>query len=115
MTVKCLKPFEQRALGMSFKQGIPINDLATFWDVSRRTVIRVLEDQGIDPKIHRRNRNRIAKAETVMELFERAHAAPPPFQIPHYSPLAGAYTRPSVPWYVRVFNAVRQFFSPRTA
>lgn len=115
MTVKCLLDFEKTAICRSFQQEVPISDLAPYWGVSRRTIIRVLEEAGIDPKIHRRNRNRIAKAETAMELFERTHAALPPFQIPHYSPLAGAYTRPSVPWYVRVFNAVRQFFSPRTA
>lgn len=105
MTVKCLLDFEKTAICRSFQQEVPISDLAPYWGVSRRTIIRVLEEAGIDPKIHRRSRNRIAKAETAL----------PPFQIPHYSPLAGAYTRPSVPWYVRVFNAVRQFFSPRTA
>jgi len=120
MTVKCLLDFEKTAICRSFQQEVPISDLAPYWGVSRRTIIRVLEEAGIDPKIHRRNRKKTKEPCPVLELalaetaLERGEVYPP-FQIPHYSPLASAYTRPSVPWYVRVFNAVRQFFSPRTA
>ncbi len=118
MTVKCLLDFEKTAICRSFQQEVPISDLTAYWGVSRRTIIRVLEEAGIDPKIHRRNRKRSAAAETALERGERAHTDLthlPAFQIPHYSPLAPAYTRPKVPWYVRVFNAVRRFFSPQTA
>ena len=55
MTVKCLTEGQQRTLVDLFTHsGTPIEELVVYYDRSRRTIIRVLEDHGVDPKIHRR-------------------------------------------------------------
>jgi hypothetical protein len=55
MTVKCLNELQKEVLVNSFQHHHQcIDSLAIFYDCSRRTVIRVLEEKGIDPGIKRR-------------------------------------------------------------
>ena len=57
MTVKCLTtPTKLSVVEMFNNKTHTIEDLVYLTGKSRRTVIRVLEDAGVDPKIHRRNR-----------------------------------------------------------
>lgn len=56
MTVKCLTDAEKVELASSFSMGASINFLAEINGCSRRTVIRTLEEIGINPGIKRRKR-----------------------------------------------------------
>lgn len=56
MTVKKLSPVQKEILVAQHQAGKTINELATLWTTSRRTVIRVLEEKFIDPGIRRRQR-----------------------------------------------------------
>lgn len=56
MTVKCLTDAEKVELASAFSMGAPINFLAEINGCSRRTVIRTLEEIGIEPGIKRRRR-----------------------------------------------------------
>lgn len=55
MTVKCLHVRDKVYIVNSFISGtITINDLADSFLRSRRTIIRVLEEYGVDPGVKRR-------------------------------------------------------------
>jgi len=55
MTVKCLSKNTQLAVVSDFLQGhATIEGLAVQQGVSRRTIVRVLEDGGVEPGIKRR-------------------------------------------------------------
>ena len=55
MTVKCLNTLQQECIVTSFvNKTHNIDALARTFGRSRRTIIRVLEDAGIDPGIRRR-------------------------------------------------------------
>jgi len=55
MTVKCIPKATQQAIVTDFQQGLgTIGGMADFLGVSRRTIIRVLEDHGVEPGIKRR-------------------------------------------------------------
>ena len=57
MTVKCLDKATQLAVVTDFTQCLSnIDEMASFLGVSRRTIIRVLEDAGVEPGIKRRQR-----------------------------------------------------------
>jgi hypothetical protein len=95
MPVKSLNQFEKRIIADDF-QALPnsyqINRLAADFKVSRRTIIRVLEKQGLDPKIQRRNRKPKA------EVAETQNCAPQGFRLP-------------MPWYTRAYQRVCEFFA----
>jgi len=55
MTVKCLtKDYQDNLVVLFVERGESIDDLAVLANRSRRTIIRILEDHGIDPGIKRR-------------------------------------------------------------
>ena len=57
MTVKCLNGVEKAAVQYRFQHlNTSITTLSYEFKVSRRTIIRVLEEGGLDPKIHRRGK-----------------------------------------------------------
>lgn len=66
MTVKCLSKEYQKTIVNQFQSGATIDALVIFWGRSRRTIIRVLEDHSVDPKIHRRP-GRKSKATKLLE------------------------------------------------
>lgn len=103
MTVKKLAPTEQQMLVLQFQDdGRSINYLAGYYQCSRRTVIRVLEDAGVDPGIQRR------KSKKQLEL-----KMPPPAEIDLSGFPTLIYQTPAPkPWYQKVYNSVRQFFVP---
>lgn len=57
MTVKCLNPGQKFAIVHEFQVlGAQIDDMAAYYGRSRRTIIRVLEEAGVDPGIRRRTK-----------------------------------------------------------
>lgn len=55
MTVKCLNELDKSVIAAEFlNDHYTIETLATHFDVSRRTIVRVLEERGVDPGIRRR-------------------------------------------------------------
>lgn len=56
MTVKCLNDQQKQLVASQFAYGFPIDYIAEQHSVSRRTVIRTLEEIGIEPGIKRRKR-----------------------------------------------------------
>lgn len=61
MTVKCLNSVDKSAIVFAFTQTThtDFDSLASNFGVSRRTIIRVIEEAGVDPKIRRRKRNSV--------------------------------------------------------
>ena len=85
MSVKCLTADAQRNIVEAFEGRLfNINTLAELYGVSRRTVIRVLKEAGVDPCIATRSK----KAPTPTP-------APKPIVYPT-----------SRPWYRRLFTGV---------
>jgi len=55
MTVKCMNPQQKQQAASFYSAGfLTINQLAANYKVSRRTIIRVLEEEGVAPVIRRR-------------------------------------------------------------
>lgn len=55
MTVKCISGVDKSSIVFQFSQlGQSISSLSYEYKKSRRTIIRVLEEHGIDPGIRRR-------------------------------------------------------------
>jgi len=80
MTVKCIDKATQQAIVIDFQEGLgTISGMAEFLGVSRRTIIRVLEDHDVEPGIKRRPgarkpRKPIAnEAQTTMDYVVDAH------------------------------------------
>lgn len=85
MTVKCLNSFEQEYIVASFvSKELTIDELALKYSRSRRTIIRVIQDQSIDPGIKTR-------AKKVVKV---------PVVIPT-----------KTPWYRRAVESVQWFFT----
>jgi hypothetical protein len=100
MTVKCLKEHQKNIICLTFGNPNQINDLADHWGVSRRTIIRVLEEQGIDPMIKRRPRK-------AKEITQQLILAPREFTFPN----AQIYpVQPKLNWFQRTLDhMVRRF------
>ena len=137
MTVKCLTPYQQDCIIIRFVKGDSIDTLATGYNRSRRTIIRVLEDRGVDPKIHRRpGRSKPKPPPVIQEALPLAPEAgmwgtprptpifprdmpepirPDPGLFPGFpvhplliqTPDSHTYGRP---WYRRLADSVRRFF-----
>jgi hypothetical protein len=61
MTVKCIPPYLKNSLLLDFVCGLKtINDMAKEANVSRRTIIRMLEEHDVDPGIRRRRPKPVA-------------------------------------------------------
>ena len=57
MTVKSLSATQKHSIAEDFKNGVfTIDGLAVWYFTSRRTIIRVLEEQGCAPPVKKRNR-----------------------------------------------------------
>ena len=55
MTVKCIpESGKDYMVAMFTKEFRSINELTEFFDCSRRTVVRVLVERGIDPQLRKR-------------------------------------------------------------
>jgi len=75
MTVKCLDSYAQEAIVRQFNGGMSISNLVIYWRCSRRTIIRVLEDAGVDPKIRRRpGRGKLTIMPTEQTVLQLAQA-----------------------------------------
>lgn len=92
MTVKCIDEHTQLQVCHMFRhENSTITDLSYEFKVSRRTIIRVLEQHGIDPQIKSRN----------------ASGTADPAQIPPQLPMVLCLPRPiptKTPWYRRIKN-----------
>ena len=67
MTVRCIPDFDKRYYAKCFiSKAMTINEIAVETGTSRRTVIRMLEEQGVDPGIKRRPRKQ--KQEVQQQL-----------------------------------------------
>lgn len=87
MTVRSLSTPAKLVIAQAFTQrNRTINELAAFYGKSRRTIIRALEEQGIDPGIKKRGPRK--PKEGVLTFPNR--------------PVVG-YT---APWYRRVYNKI---------
>ena len=83
MTVKSLSATAKRNIANDFKNGtFTIDALAVWYFSSRRTIMRVLEEQGCAPVVKKRNR----KPKEV-----------PPVQIPVVIPT-------KTPWWKKIFT-----------
>ena len=93
MTVKCLSDNQKRYLVEMFESKIfEINDIAYRLEVSRRTVIRVLEEKGIDPGIRRRSPKPAQETQPELEEIQQ--------------PMI------KEPWFHRIINKFCQVFNP---
>ena len=55
MTVRCLNPEQKKQIAAYYSAGfLTIKQLEVDYRVSRRTIIRVLEEEGVAPVIRRR-------------------------------------------------------------
>ena len=93
MTVKCLTNTQKSHIVQDFRDGFyDIPSLCYQYEISRRTIIRVLEEAGVDPKIRRRARKQVPLAN--LELAD----------IP----------QPTIkePWFHRIINKFCQVFNP---
>jgi hypothetical protein len=55
MTVKSLSPVQKAEIAVSYSYGkYTVNELATIYDRSSRTIIRALEEQGIKDVVKKR-------------------------------------------------------------
>jgi transposase len=90
MTVKCLNSLEKTLIVDSFLAGYQsIDEMATMYNRSRRTIIRVLEEQDVDPKIRRRN--------------------PPQPDRQQKLALKPVVINTKTPWYRKVYETVSRF------
>jgi hypothetical protein len=143
MPVNCLDQKSQDDLIHNFTQGTPIKDLAAHWGRSRQTIIRVLNDRGVDRKIHRRTVRPLLPAQDSLSLVprpsisevsarlqqlhpvecasgsgERVHSAPPLPASPGFpinTALIAIPAPSTAPWYRRLSEAVLKFLSSRTS
>lgn len=92
MTVRCLNIQQKRfAIEMFESKIFGLDDIAYRLEVSRRTVIRVLEEAGIDPGIRRRTRKEVIPTQVAITTTQTVE-----------------------PWYRRLLNSIRQIFDPAT-
>ena len=96
MPVKCLGPNEKDYILENFHaKTYTINSLAYIFKVSRRTIIRVLEEGGIDPGIRRRKP--ASPEQTKLDpLIFPDHMINPN----------------NIPWYQRFWKNLCQIFDP---
>lgn len=88
MTVRCLPTNDQLLVCHRFQhENADITDLSYEFKVSRRTIIRVLEEAGIDPQIRRRTKKALEPVQSSLDL------APP--KQPWYRRLAAWLRSPS--------------------
>jgi len=74
MTVKCLNEDIKKSVVEAFNdKSLTIDQMVSVTGRSRRTIIRVLEDAGVDPGIHRRpgRSKKVLTEQTSMELDTR--------------------------------------------
>jgi transposase len=106
---------EKRVIVASFQQGTDINTLAHFYGRHRTTIVRALEDAGIDPGIHRRP-NRTLKAqirreaERLLQEQQFQRAALEPISRPIQIQLDEIPVVNQEPWYRRVTSSLKQIF-----
>lgn len=95
MTVKSLNEYQKNNLARLFvEQKTSLNELAAYCGRSRRTVIRVLEELGIDPGVRHR------KPKIVV---------PVPLTFPNHPIHTGPIGyKPGTSWYSRVLDSVAQ-------
>lgn len=68
MTVKCLSEGAKHHIASSFSYHVyTINQLAIMYGRSRRTIIRVLEEQGVDPGVKHRVKKPIEEEQFVFD------------------------------------------------
>lgn len=100
MTVKCLNDLEKVIIaGLYVDHGRSIDSLATEYKRSRRTIIRTLEEQGVNPGIKRRNRKSKAPL-TIHQNYTPGNKPAGPTVIPTHTP-----------WYRRIIDKVAPLFS----
>ena len=95
MTVKCLEAWEKELVALRFLGGQPLTDLSYEFKVSRRTIIRVLEEQNIDPGVKTR-----AKPQPV-DLGEIEHPISEEGPTGELAKPAPAPIPTKTPWYRR--------------
>lgn len=100
MTVKCIKPLDKTYIVHSFvHENTSINTLANLYGRSRRTIIRVLEENGVEPGIKRRPRFVV-----IDNLSKLVKETGPVHQIVMFEP--------KKPWYLKALSAVARALSP---
>ena len=108
MTVKCLKPHTKQTIVNAHAQGVTIDYMATFWGKSRSTIIRVLEENDVDPGIKRRKR-KAKPAPEQLPLPGYQIMTETAMEASGYSPLAIPPTNQPA-WYSRFRKKVREVF-----
>lgn len=100
MTVKCIKPVDKAYIVDAFvAKTQTITQLAELYGRSRRTIVRVLEDHGIDPGIRRRRQQQFSAEQIkVPDLFGTRTG-----RVTMIEPL---------PWYRRALSAIASALSP---
>lgn len=109
MPVRMFNAGAKEAIVNQFHTGSSINYLALTWGSSRRTIIRVLEEAGVDPGIKRIHRTKSAN---------QVHGLIPigPYKVnPSMAEqleiirqeIAASHTQP---WYRRAWNQIKKFF-----
>ena len=117
MTVKCLDKATQVAVVTDFTQCLSnIDEMASFLGVSRRTIIRVLEDHGVEPGIKRRPgarkpRQPIAtEAQAILDYVDTANTVHMPhFELHNRQNIA----QPKLSFVRRLFNRITTGLSLR--
>jgi len=105
MTVKCLTEPVKNGIVEAFKEkSLTIDQMVSCTGRSRRTIIRVLEDAGIDPGIHRRpgrKSKKVLTEQTTMALDTEFMPLGDPIRTPKFNwgnralkALLGAIKRP---------------------
>lgn len=102
MTVRCLDQSAKNAIVHAFTATHmkDLNDIASCFGVSRRTIVRVLEEAGVDPGIRRRKSKEVQENDVQFPL---------PLGEPWFKDFS---LRNS--WLNRVFNKVKQVFAVPT-
>lgn len=113
MTVKCLNETYKRCVVTLFvDHNYSIGHLASIYEVSRRTIIRVLEEERIDPGIKRRVRK--PKVDIVIPEPDTQAAADFSAWCSSIAPAPTAPVvkyQPAMPWIYRMAHKVREFFA----
>lgn len=100
MTVKCLTDDEKSVIAQRFSNKThSIDEMAVIYQRSRRTIIRVLEDAGIDPGIRRRQAKPAPKIDYRGECWPESPHAKDPI-------ITRLIPTPKPTWYRRVWRAI---------